>query len=385
MKRPIALALAVAVFAALAACGSSGGGGDAQVADGVSADAPDSTADADVEEPAPEWHALKGTTLEGVKSVKGFGCAEGSIFLDIDGLQESGLFVKKLGEEGGFSNLFGGEGLISVIPQGVLLASFGGENQTSSVVLVDETGAANDLGFAFEQTEVRALQFVGNFVVTMSKDWAVAEYMIHRGGLTTGTFEQVGKRLNETAMSTYSTGEEVYLLTQLNEYSGTGCRQVGLTSIAEAEWAECSGFPEYVKYNESDAYSVKAAIFGEGSQLALWFRVSDKGEKSWVHYVNSAGDGWEEVAGFPNAEPSAWLHSGGDYFVGYKGVSGVKAVVQADADGANAPEFIGEGLVDASEDSGVVGFCRMGSMLYAAWLDFNLAGSSVTVLRVSID
>ena len=386
MKRPELVVLAVVAVISMVACGGSGGGGDVKPADGVVADALDSEAVEEVRKPAQRWNALKDTSLSGVKTVRGFGCRDGMLYIDIDGLQQSGLFRKKLGAEGGFSSLFGGEGLISVIPQGVLVATFEGQPKTSSVVLVDEAGTANDLGFAFEQMEVRGLQYAGNFVVAMSKNWESAEHMIFRGGLTSGTFEQVGKLFGEeTAMSMYSTGEDVYLLTQLAVYSGTGCWKLGLTSLAEAEWTQCSGFPEYVKYKESDAYSVKAAIFGEASTLALWFRVTDKGEKGWHHYVNPAGGGWEQVAGFPEAEPSAWFHSGSEYFVGYTGVSGAAAVVRADADGASVPELLGNGLPDADENSGIAGFCRMGSMLYAAWLNFNLAGSTVTVLRISLN
>ena len=136
MKRPELVVLAVVAVISMVACGGSGGGGDVKPADGVVADALDSEAVEEVRKPAQRWNALKDTSLSGVKTVRGFGCRDGMLYIDIDGLQQSGLFRKKLGAEGGFSSLFGGEGLISVIPQGVLVATFEGQPKTSSVVLV---------------------------------------------------------------------------------------------------------------------------------------------------------------------------------------------------------------------------------------------------------
>jgi hypothetical protein len=368
--------LLVAVFL-LASCGSSGGSsaGDA-VLDAASADGDSAL---DVAPPKPTWAAVPGATMDAVKQLKGFACGAGSLHVSLVGNMTEGLFSKPVADESEFAQVFTGVGLLAMTDAGVLLAQYGGQNETSSLTLVTADGAPTDTGYAFEQTEIRALQVVGSFVLALAKDWTVAEYMVHRGSLAAGTFEQLGKRLNETAMSMYATTDTVYLLTQMNEYSGTRCYHAAITSGDTDEWVPCEGFPEYVKYKEGQAFSIKAVLYGSGSSVALWFRVNDKGEEKYRHYVTTGDGVWTEIAGFPQKQPSAWYHDGTWLYLGFEGAGSEESLYRAAADGSVAPEPFGLGFGEAVDKSGPVALCGMDQALYAVWLDYQLSGSVVTI------
>lgn len=357
------------------------GGGSSGSTDSESAETTDLAAvDAqDTVLPLPEWAPLDGAVMEGIKTLKGFACTPGLLHLSFVGNTTEGLYSMEVAAGTGFAQAFTGVGILQGTDAGVLIATEGGREQSSALTLVTPDGTATDTGFALPATEIRAVNYVNNFVITMSKNWEQALYTAHRGNLAAGVFEQVAGILNETGMSLHATADAVYLLVQINEYSGTGCRTAPITAGEQDKWTPCPGFPEFVKYKEGQAYSVKAALYGDAEHLAVWFRVNDKGVDKYRHYVLDGAGSWTEIAGFPNGLPTATWHDGEYLYVGYSGSSGDEAVYRAPADGSAPAKPFGRGFGDPAEKSGVVGFCADGQTLYAAWLDFALSGSTVSI------
>jgi hypothetical protein len=335
------------------------------------------------EEKPPTWYALKDSALEGVTKVRGFDCKAGTLFLSVEGMVTEGLYYKTLSEQTEFGQAFTGTGFIEVIDAGVLVGDYNG--QTSSLVLAHVDSEAEDLGYNFEAMEIKDVQLVNDMVFTLGKDTAVAEYLVHRGGLAAGVFEQLGSRLNETTISMYVDGTSVYLLSLLNEVTGMACHTLGTTSVEANSWNDCPGFPQYVKDSPGKPYSVEARIFGSGPKLAAWFRVSDKGENSYVYHTAPDGETWTDLPGLPDEKPSTWRHRGQDIYMGYSAKSGFHSVYRVDSDGTVEAEGWGLGLPDAGANSGPAGFCEMSSMLYVAWLDYNVSGSAVTIYRLNLE
>lgn len=334
------------------------------------------------EAPPKVWKEAPDAFLEGVTHVRGFECNDNWIFVNVEGNKSKGLYGMLVNGEPEFQEIYSGVGELEALESGVLVAQYGGANATASVVGVDGEGAATDMGFAFpDPLQIRAFTYTGTHLVTFSKDWNTAEYMVHRGKLPEGPYEQVGPRFNETGMGLYATSEKIYVLTILNEVLGTACYETGMTASADSLFAPCPSFPEFVAEKEGQAYSINAQIYGSGLRMAAWFRVTDKGVKGARHFVASDQIKWTQVDGFPEVEPTAWHHDGDTIYVGLTNSGGKPAVYEAAWNGDSAAQAIGEGLPSTTEKSGVAGLCRTGGWLYLVWLDYNAGGSTLSLMK----
>ena len=368
------------MFLLLAACG--GGSQESELEDLVVQDEVAGDASLDVAPVATkEWHIVGGATIEGLSKVRGFGCNDEWLYVNVEGTSSKGLFAWNFNDEPELEQVFGGVGVTEVLGSGALVADYT-PNGTTAVVGVDTEGVATDMGFAFETLEVRALSYTGTHLVTFSKDWSSAYYMAHRAKLPDGPFEQVGPHFIETGMDLYASPESIYILTVMNEVLGTACYQIPLVAGVAVDYEPCPLFPDFVADKQGKPYSVNAQIYGNGHRLGLWFRVSDKGEQSAKHFVASDKK-WTEVEGIPPIEPSSWFHDGDSIYVGLTKSGGKPAVWTAPWDGATAAEPIGEGLPSTGEKTGVEGICLAGNQLYAAWYDYNPGGSTVQLYRRS--
>lgn len=381
--RKSASALVLVLLFTLAGCGSSSDSGDT-VAGEVASDV---ALDGELEETTPvvvdlPWVAVDGGELSGVKSVRGLTCAGNSIYLAVDG-EATGTYVKDLTLTDPLTKVFEGTGLLASTESGILVASYT-PNATTALVLLAPDLTATDQGFAEQGIEVKDLVYTGGDVYMMGKDWNSAEYLVYRGGLGLMAFEQVGLRTNETAMSFYSDGETLYLMTILNGTLGSGCRQIAASAGASDTWTACAGFPEWVQSKTTDPYSIKAEVFGFESDLGAWFRVSNKGVNEYHMYAGSDAS-YAELAGFPVLEPTAWHHTGKDVFLGYSGGAG-KSGVYAASVSSGAARNLTEGLPSAAhEKDGVVAFCQSDDRLVAAWFAFGGGGSTVTLLQKTLN
>jgi hypothetical protein len=334
------------------------------------------------EPPAKTWKEAPDAFLEGVTKVRGFECNDDWIFVDVQGNKSEGLYGMPVTGEPVFQDIYSGVGQLEALSSGVLVAQYGGANATASVVGVDGEGTATDMGFAFgDPLEIRALTYTGTHLVTFSKDWNTAEYMVHRGKLPEGPYEQVGPRLNETGMGLYATPDKIYVLTILNEVLGTACYEIGMTASADSPFAPCPSFPQFVASKEGEAYSINAQIYGSGLRMAAWFRVTEKGVKGARHFVASDQIKWKQVEGLPEVEPTAWHHDGEFLYVGLTNSGGKPAVYEAAWDGEGGATAIGEGLPSTTDKSGVTGLCRTGGWLYLVWLDYNAGGSTLRLMK----
>jgi hypothetical protein len=329
-----------------------------------------------------EWHLVTGATIEGLSKVRGFGCNDQWLYVNVEGTTSKGLFAWKFDEEPALEQVFGGVGVTEVLGSGALVADYT-PNGTTAVVGVDTEGIATDMGFAFETLEVRSLSYTGTHLVTFSKDWSSAYYMAHRAKLPDGPFEQVGPHFLETGMGLYASPDTIYILTVMNEVLGTACYQTPLIAGVAAEYEPCPLFPDFVADKQGEPYSVNAQLYGNGHRLGLWFRVTDKGEQSAKHFVASDKNKWTEVEGIPAIEPASWFHDGDSIYVGLTKSQGKAAVWTAPWDGSGAGEPLGEGLPSTGEKTGVAGICLAGNQLYAAWYDYNPGGSTVQLYRRS--
>jgi hypothetical protein len=327
-----------------------------------------------------EWHLVEGAELDGFSKVRGFGCNDDWLYINVEGAGTKGLYAWDFDEEPALNQVFAGVGVTRVLSSGALVASYT-PNGTSAIVGVDTEGTATDMGFAFETMEVRNLSYPGSHLVTFSKDWTTAYYLVHRAKLPDGPFEQVGPHFTETGMGLYASPSSIYVLTVMNEVLGTACYQAPLTSGAEASWSPCPVFPDFAQDKPSEPYSVNAQIYGNGERLGIWFRVSDKGEQSARHYVASDKIKWTEVSGMPEVEPTAWFHDGESIYVGLSKSGGKAAVWSAAWDGESPAEALGEGLPATADKVGIAGLCRAGNQLYAAWYEYNPGGSTVQLYR----
>lgn len=366
-------------------CGSSGGSSDVVVqSDGPS----DGTLDGELQEVAPPivdlpWVPVDGGELSGIKSVRGLACAGSTLHLSVDGGAE-GTYLLDLSSGEPLTKVFEGNGALAESDSGVVVAT-GNASTTAAIIVVAPDGTATDQGLAVEQTEVRDLVFAGGKILVMAKDWAKAEYLVYRGSIGLGAFEQAGQRTNETGISFYSDGVTMYRMTVLNGVMGAACRQLPATAGAEDSWAICPGLPEFVQTKPSDSYSIKAEIFGQGSQLGAWFKVSNKGASEYHIFVGEAGS-YTELAGFPVLEPSSWRHTGEDVVLGYVGGPGKSGAYAAAVDGTSPAREFSEGLPAAShEKDGLVAMCQSSSRLVAAWFTFGGGGSTVQLYQKSIE
>ena len=360
------------------ACGSDGKSNtdDLQVQDVVAGDAQIEVTPVVTK----QWHLVAGATIEGLSKVRGFGCNDDWLYVNVEGSIAKGLYAWNFDDEPGLEKIFGGVGVTEILGSGALVADYT-PNGTTSIVGVDTEGTATDMGFAFETLEVRALSYTGTHLVTFSKDWSTAYYMAHRAKLPAGPFEQVGPHFIETGMALYASPETIYILAVMNEVTGTACYKASLTAGVAAVYEPCPLFPDFVADKQGEPYSVDAQIYGNGHRLGLWFRVSDKGEQSAKHFVASDKIKWTEVEGIPEVKPSAWFHDGDNVYVGLTKSGGKSAVWSASWDGEAAAEAIGDGLPSTGEKTGVAGLCRAGNQLYAAWYDYNPGGSTVKLYR----
>jgi hypothetical protein len=364
----------------LAACGSSDESipedlvtQDSQLGDGLEEVAPVVTK---------KWHLVTGATIEGLSKVRGFGCNDEWLYVNVEGTSSKGLFAWSFDEEPALEQVFGGVGVMEVLDSVALVADYT-PNGTTAIVGVDTEGIATDTGFAFETLEVRAMSFTGTHLVTFSKDWSSAFYMAHRAKLPDGPFEQVGPHFIETGMGLYASPETIYILTVMNEVLGTACYQTPLVAGAAAEYEPCPFFPDFVADKPGEPYSVNAQLYGNGHRLGLWLRISDKGEQSAKHFVASNKKKWTEVEGIPAIEPASWFHDGDNIYIGLTKSQGKPAVWTAPWDASGAGEPLGEGLPSTGDKTGVAGICRAGNKLYAAWYDYNPGGSTVQLYRRS--
>jgi hypothetical protein len=314
--------------------------------------------------------------------VKGFACAAGMLWLDAEALTQVGLWAKPVADESEFVHQYDGVGKITAVDSGVVVSQVGAQ-QAGALVLVDTTFQPVDQGFSFEQTEGKQVLFVNNLLYVLAKDWKTGEFLVMRGALGLLTFEQLGERFKEAGMSLYTDGKTVWVLTNKNAVTGTGCWQASATAGPDEVWTECPDFPQYVKYKESDPYSVKADVFGAGDRLALWFKVNDKGQETYRHYVKAGEGQWTEASGFPARLPSASLHLDSEYLVGYTGSGSEAAVFIGAGDGGAVADATGKALPEAADKSGALGLCRMDDVVYLAWLDFVIQGSTVTVYKLT--
>ncbi|MBM4352310.1 MAG: hypothetical protein FJ109_00720 [Deltaproteobacteria bacterium] len=302
--RSLCAALLVAV--GMAACGGGGGDGTStpdiiETAGGELGEVTES-AEPPVKK---QWKEVEVATIEGITKVRGFGCNQTRVVADVEGLVSKGLYVWQPAGTVGFEKVYDGIGLVAVLDSQVLVAQFGGPNNTASLVGVDDEGQATDLGYAFENLEIRDLATQGDKVFALSRDGSTAEYLVHRGNVGGSGFEQVGPRLVETAMGFHVTSDKIRLLANAADALGTVCYQIDAFGNADTQWESCPAFPDYVAEKDGQPSSVVAEIYGRDDRMALWFRVSDKGVKKWVHYVADAQTKWTELEGFPAVEPTA--------------------------------------------------------------------------------
>jgi len=329
-----------------------------------------------------QWKEVEVATIGGITKVRGFGCNAARVVADVDGAVSKGLYMWQAEGTGGFEKVYEGIGLISVLDSQVLVAQYGGPNSTASLVSVDDAGQATDLGFAFENLEIRNLLTLDGTIYTLSKDWSTAEYLVHTGQVVANGFSQIGPRVVETGMGFLVTGGKVMMLANAAGALGTVCYENDVQGTADSQWTPCPAFPDYVAEKDGQPYSVVAEIYGRDDRMALWFRVSDKGVKKWVHYVADAQTKWTELSGFPAVEPSAWYHDGKQVVLGYQ-ASGDKApVYAADTDAKAEAEPYAFGLPQTGDKTGVVGFCRSQDWLYAAWFSYNAGGSTLSLWRI---
>lgn len=337
-----------------------------------------------IEEVAPpitkEWHLVQGAAIEGLSKLRGFGCNDDWLYVNVEGIGAKGLFAWQFDDEPGLEQVFGGVGVTEVLGSGALVADYT-PNGTTAIIGVDTEGTATDMGFAFETLEVRTLSYSGTHLVTFSKDWTSAYYLVHRAKLPDGPFEQVGPHFLATGMGLYASPETIYVLTGSDPLLGTACHQVPVAGGAGEDYQPCPLFPDFVEDKPGEPYSVNAQIYGNGHRLGLWFRVSYKGEQSARHFVASDKNKWSEVEGIPAIEPSSWFHDGSSIYVGLTKSGGKPAVWSAPWDGATAAEAIGEGLPSTGDKTGVAGICLAGNQLYAAWYEYNPGGSTVQLYR----
>ena len=314
-------------------------------------------------------------TIEGIKEIRGLTCNDKWLFLSVAGAAVNGVYVWDFAQAPELSQVFSDSGLIEAADSGVIV-SHGALNEPAALALVDLEGTATDMGFANEQLEIRSMNVSDGKLFTFSKDWSNAHYMVHRALLPDGGFQQVGGQFVATGMSMHATPSTVYVLVTADEGPGAACFQADATGAAEVPWEACPTLPDY-SGADGGPYSVVAELYGHGDQTAAWFRVSDKGKKSWKHQVNGP-EGWAEVGGFPEIEPSIWFHDGQSLFVGYAD-GGAAALYQAEnAPGATA-QTIGDGLPSPGDKSGVEAMCLANDTLYAAWFEYNPGGSTVTL------
>jgi len=379
MKRYILALVLGALLAGPTACGSDG----LETAD-ATADLSVDIAETEVE-PAvvtSVWKVAPDAYLEGVSKVRGFKCNDDWVYVNVEGTKSEGLYGMPVEGEPVLQDIYSGVGELEALSSGVLVAQYGGANSTASVVGVDGEGTATDMGFAFEDPlQIWSFTYTGTHMVTLSKDWNVAEYLVHRGKLPEGPYEQVGPRLNETGMSLYATPDKIYVLTVLNEVLGTGCHEVAVTGNADSQFTDCPFFPEFVAAKEGQAYSINAHIYGNGHRMAAWFRVTEKGVKGTRHFVASDQVKWTQVEGIPEVEPTAWFHDGDHFYVGLTESQGKPAAYRGAYDGQSEAEAIGEGLPSTTDKTGVAGLCRSGGWLYLAWLDYNAGGSTLRLFK----
>ncbi|GEM_PF-5020216 len=333
------------------------------------------------------WVEMDGGLLTGVKSIKGLACSGSSVFLSVDSSdpETTGTWMLDLASQQPLTKFFEGYGSIAATETGLLVATYGGPNATAAVVLVQPGADAVDQGFAVQATEVKELIYSSGKTIMMAKDWSNAQYTIFRGGLNAGAFEQLGKTTDETGMSIYTDGTDLYFLTLLNGTVGAACRQLPITAGPEDTWVACQGFPEWVQTKPTDPFSIRAEVFGSGSDMAAWFKVSNKGTNEYHVYAGAAGN-YITLPGFPANEPSAWHHTGSDVLLGYVGGSGKSGAFAASKSGGEPARDLTEGLLSpAHEKDGVAAFCQSNKRLVAAWFAFGGGGSTVTLFQKSLD
>jgi len=331
-------------------------------------------------EPRPEWEQLAALAVEGANwnGVKGLTCNNDWLYLSVDGPMANGLYGWQFGLEMEFQQVFTDSGPVQALESGVVV-SHGASNEPAALAIVDTEGTITDLGFANEQLEIRQMNLVENKLFLFSKDWSNAQYLVHRGILPDGGFQQIGGQFVDTGMSMFATPDTVYALTAAKNATGTACFEIPSTDGPDGTWLPCNSFPDY-SGRDNGPFSVIAELYGNGGKVGAWFRVSDKGNKSWKHYVNGT-EGWAEVGGFPEIEPATWFHDGTNLYIGLTDSGGKAAVhVAAHQPGAMA-EPLGEGLPPTAVKTGVTSLCRSGEWLFLAWLDYNPGGSTVTIWR----
>jgi len=373
-----ALAAALALFG----CGGGDGGDGADVVDSAVADVAGEVLETVAPPIKKQWKEIEVARIEGITKVRGFGCNATQVVADVEGAVSKGLYVWQSDGITGFENVYDGIGLIAVLDSQVLVAQYGGPNSTASLVSVDAAGQATDLGFAFENLEIRNLLTREGTIYTLSKDWSTAEYLVHTGAIGGGGFAAIGPRLIETGMGFLVAGEKVLLLANAAGALGTVCYENDANGTADSPWNPCPAFPDYVAEKDGQPYSVVAEIYGKDDRMALWFRVSEKGVKKWVHYVADAQTKWTVVEGFPAVEPTAWLHDGETIVLGYSAAGDKAPVYAASADADTTAEPLAFGLPATSDKTGVVGFCRADDWLYAAWFEYNAGGSTLSLWRI---
>jgi hypothetical protein len=358
---------------------SSGNGGD-ETADLLVDGQLEAGRDGEVVAASPEWRLVDSASLSGVTYVRGLACNESWLYVSVDGPVSKGLFALDLAAETQPVQLFDGIGLLEVSPDG-LIVSHGKPNEPAVISIIGADGVPVDMGFANEQLDVKSMNLAGDQLVTFCKDWSNAHYMAHRALLPNGGFQQIGNQFVNTGMSMFATPEAVYALVTADDAPGAVCRTIPLQSTADVEWTPCPAFPDYAG-KKNGPVSVVAELYGHGDKLAGWFRVSDKGNKSWKHYVASPDEDWAQVAGFPETEPSSWYHDGEKIYLGYVANGGKAAVFSAQAKGGAVAGELADGLPPTTDKNGVKGFCLAGSALLAAWFEFNPGGSTLQFWRL---
>jgi len=369
------LALALTL---LSACGErDGGGGDiggGEISDIVEVE--------EVFVPPPAWKEMTGVELDGVKRLAGFACTPTQVYFDVEA-PERGLYRWDIGSGDMPENIFDGVGPVELAGKQVLVAPYQGTGGASTLVLVDpQTGVGVDQGYSFTDFEIKAVKNVSGKLFTLSKDWTTAQYMVHRGEIGGGSFTQEGPAFPATAMSLYVTPDAIMVLTLLQELAGTVCLSSAVESSGPVTWSDCPAFPDYVAEKDGQPYSANAMMYGNGSRYAAWFRVTDKGVKGARHHVASDKIKWTEVEGFPDVEPTAWLHDGEEIVLGYMGDGGSFPVWSAPYDGSTVAAPLGEDPPAPGDKTGVAGICRSGDRILLAWLDYGPMGSTLSFHRL---
>ncbi len=323
----------------------------------------DLVSEEDAGEPLIGWQKMQVQKLVDVKDLLSISATNHGIIMTVSGPVPGMYFLEfgqsdgkweRLAEVGGalaadgnyaFGSYFQGTagGLISIFIDQAL--NFGEEGK---VVLTD-------LGFNFENREIRNIVARDNFLYMMSKDWAAAEYIVNRGNPAAMQWEQVGTNKNESALGFYCDGNSAMMTTVRNEVLGLGCYIVDADGNAESEWTPCSGFPEHVLDKQSDPYSVNMGLSGDGDRVAAWFEVLKLGKTSYEVQRGQMDGNWEILEGArEETKPSAMLVNGDNIYLAYVGVDGDGKVLVS-RDGAPF-EPLGEGMEDPSSGtSGPVG------------------------------